>query len=141
LRDIAHSGGDHKADSSKSPDFNAIFCLKLVAFKLLVGAPDSPCMGHFGRRINAQILTKTFALSDNGPWYWNWSALWFCEGAYSAICLLMLPLLVALTGASIVADFSGTAAQTGVEEKAVVAKTSALGSSTSWRRPSVQVGN
>jgi len=65
----------------------------------------------------------------------------FAEGAYSAICLLMLPLLVALTGASIVADFSGTAAQTGVEEKAVVAKTSALGSSTSWRRPSVQVGN
>ena len=52
----------------------------------------------------------------------------FADGAYSAICLLMLPILVALMGASIVADFSGPSAQRGVEEKVVVAKSSDLGS-------------
>jgi hypothetical protein len=30
----------------------------------------------------------------------------FAEGAYSAICLFFLPLVVALSGASIIADFS-----------------------------------
>jgi hypothetical protein len=64
----------------------------------------------------------------------------FADGAYSAICLLVLPLLVALTGASIVADSSGPALQTEVEEKVVAAKTSDLGSTTSWgRRPAQKI--
>jgi len=32
----------------------------------------------------------------------------FSDGLYSAICLFFLPLLVALTGASIIADFDQT---------------------------------
>ena len=62
----------------------------------------------------------------------------FSDGAYSAVCLFMLPLLVALAGVSILADFGRPTAQLQATEAAVPTKASEPASAFAWRRPVVR---
>jgi len=60
------------------------------------------------------------------------------DGAYSAVCLFMLPLLVALGGVSILVDFSRPTAQLQGTKEAVTTKASEPASTFAWSRPVVR---
>lgn len=65
------------------------------------------------------------------------------DGAYSAICLFMLPLLVALAAASIISDFNSphtVQTNAATEEQSTVAETPATFDipATAWTRPGLQ---
>ena len=62
-------------------------------------------------KLRTKLLLSLIAVSGVGIGILSAKA----DGAYSAICLLMLPFFVALAGASIIFDFSQTGAKASKE--------------------------